>query len=172
MTTSTDILLTPMWQRIENGQVDLSRYTDEEVLSGEIRMADGRMLPRPAVFPEVWVREQVRRGLRVAERKIRDNALKALDVYADILGDVEVEPRDRMKAAEFFTTRFLGKPEQHVHVHDGDAASAREILIERLVAARRGLPAAQVQAIVEGDPDGIVDAEVLEDASPTIEDLL
>lgn len=165
--------LTPMWVRIANGEVDLSRYTDEEILTGEIYMADGRRLPTPPTFPDVWVREQIKRGLRKAERTIREGAMTALDVYREILEDDTLEPKDRLKAADFFTTRFLGKPDQHVHVHTPDLEDAREVLIQRLLAARQGLPVHAVQQLASGQPvEDVVDAEVLSDATITLDDLL
>lgn len=166
-------MLSPMWQRIAAGAVDLSQYSDEEILTGKIRMADGRLLPAPAVLPEVFMREQVVRGLRKAQRQIREGALTALEVYDEILKDEECEPKDRMTAAKFFTDRFLGKPDQHVHVHDANVEDAKEALIERLLAARRGLPAATVTQIANGEiVDDTVDAELVDDATIALEDLL
>lgn len=167
-------MLSPMWQRIAQGTVDLSQYTDEEILTGQIRMADGRLLPAPAVLPEVFMREQTRRGMRKAQRMIRENAITAIEVYEEILSDDEVEPRDRMAAAKFFTDRFLGKPDQHVHVHDANVEEAKEALIERLLAARRGLPAAAVTQIASGQPvdEDVYDAELVDDATIALEDLL
>lgn len=174
MDETTLAALTPMWQRIANGEVDLSKYTDEEILSGEIIMADGRRLPKPPDFPDTWVREQVRRGLRVAQRKIREGALEALEVYDDIMRNEEAEDKDRLKAGAFFLERFLGKPDQHVHVHDANAEDAREVLIQRLLAARQGLPvqAAAELAATGRVTDDTVDAELVEAATITLEDLL
>lgn len=169
-------LLSPMWQRIARGEVDLSVYTDDEILSGEIRMADGRLLPAPKEIPETMVREQIARGLRKAERQIRKNALLALEVYEEIMLDDTVEPRDRLKAADFFTTRFLGKDVQHVHVTTEDGPdAARERLTERLLAARMGLPAPVVTQLAASqvvDDAETFDAELVDDATLTLEDLL
>jgi hypothetical protein len=166
-------MLSPMWQRIARGEVDLSLYTDDEILSAEIRMADGRLLPAPAVLPDLFIREQIKRGLRKAERSIRKGALTAIEVYEEILEDDMCEPKDRMTAAKFFTDRFLGKPDQHVHHHAADLDDAREVLIQRLLAARSGLPAAAALQIASGqEPDDIMDAELVDDATIALEDLL
>lgn len=154
--------LTPMWQRIADGEVDLSRYTDEELETGEIRMQDGRTLPAPPTYPDTWVREQVKRGLRKAQRLVRVGAMDALEVYSEILNDDNAEDKDRLKAGEFFLTRFLGKEAQHVVVHDGDAEDAREVLIQRLLAARQGLPAGAVAELGAGRvPPGTPDEAVI-----------
>lgn len=160
--------LTPMWQRIEAGEVDLSQYTDEEIESGEILMADGRRLPAPPTYPDAWVREQVKRGLRKAQSLVRAGAMDALQVYSEILNDNDAEDKDRIKAGEFFLTRFLGKEAQHVVVHDGDAEDAREVLIQRLLAARQGLPTEAVAELGAGRvPAGTPDEAVI-----ALEDLL
>jgi hypothetical protein len=165
-------MLSPMWQRIARGEVDLSQYTDDEIRTGAIRMADGRLLPVPAVLPDTFMREQVRREMRTAEKAVRKGALTALEVYQEILDDDEVAPKDRLKAGEFFLTRFLGKPDQHVHVHDANMDDAKEALVARLLAARKGLPAATVIDMASGKAD-IVEGELVEDdAVLTLEDLL
>lgn len=174
--TSTQYaLMTPMWQRIAAGEVDLTVYTDDEILTGQLRMADGRLLPLPAgPLPEVFLREQTRRGLRKAEIEIRKSAMKALEVFAEILEDEEAKDKDRMQAGEFFLNRFLGKMDQHVHHHTPDMGQAREALVERLLAARRGLPAAVTQQLANGetpDPE-VVDGEIVDDAVLGLEDLL
>lgn len=112
--------LGPMWQRIAKGEVDLSEYTDEEILSARIRMEDGRLAPKPAHLPERFVDEQVKRGFKVAQRKIREGADRSLDVYFDILKDKKASNADRMKAAQFFTDRQFGKEPIPVKVSGGD----------------------------------------------------
>lgn len=161
--------LSPMWQRIARGEVDLSRYSDEEVLTGRIGMPDGRTLPQPPVYPDTWIAEQARRQVRKAHRLIRENVITAIEVHEEIMVDDTLEPRDRMKAASFFTDRFLGKDVQRVQVEQvGD--DPRELLIQRLLAARSGLPAAQVAAVANG---GVIDAEIVpDDAVLGLDDLI
>ena len=160
--------LTPMWQRIADGEVDLGQYSDEELESGQIRMQDGRLLPAPPTHPDTWVREQVKRGLRKAQTLVRKGAMDALEVYSEILNDDNAEDKDRLKAGQFFLDRFLGKEAQHVVHHDGDAQDAREVLIQRLLAARQGLPATAVAELGAGRvPPGTPDDAVL-----ALEDLI
>lgn len=165
--------LSPMWQRIAEGQVNLDQYTDEEILSGEICMADGRKLPAPPVLPEPFIREQVRRGFKVAQRQIREGAMDALGVYSDILNDRFAEDKDRIAAGKFFLERFLGKEAQHVHVHT-DPDEARQELIRRLVAARQGLPVAAALAVASGEQleGDMYEAELVDDATIHLEELL
>lgn len=133
-------VLSPMWQRIARGEVDLSNYSDEEILAAQIRMADGRLAPAPRVIPETFKQEQVKRGFRVAEAKILEGSVEALKVYMEILKDDKAARRDRLKAAQFFTDRFLGKDVVKVAV-------ASEDKIEMLF-----------KSILE-DPEGLVEEE-------------
>jgi hypothetical protein len=176
MTVQQDRLmavLSPMWRRIARGEVDLSQYSDEEILTGEIRMADGRLLPAPAELPDLFIREQIKRQLKQAQVKVRQGAMDALDVYSEIMNDEMQEAKDRLKAGQFFLDRFLGKPEQHVHHHAADADDARERLIERLLAARQAMPPEAAGALAQGrqPEDGIVDAELLDDGTLGTDDL-
>jgi len=109
-------LLDPFWQRVAQGHVDLAQYTDDEILDVELRMPDGRIAPKPKVLPDTLEREQMKRSTSVAERKIREAADEAIDVYRDILKDTTAPRADRMKAAQFFTDRRFGKDTVNVRV--------------------------------------------------------
>lgn len=113
-------VLSPFWQRVARGEVDLSQYSDEEILKARLRMADGRLAPAPAVLPEKFKQEQVKRGFRVAEDKILAGSVAALDVYMEILQDDKAPRSERLKAAQFFTDRFLGKDVVKVAVASED----------------------------------------------------
>lgn len=150
-------VLSPMWQRIARGEVDLGKYSDEEILDGCIYMADGRRLPAPKVFPDVFIKEQRRRGLVMADRKVREGGMAALDTFRDILDDDTQPTKDRLKAGEFFLSRWLGPETKNIRVsHEGE--DPREVLLRRLIAARDG----------ESEPDEVVDAVVVDD----LEDIL
>lgn len=130
--------LSPMWQRIARSEVDLGKYSDEEILTAQIRMADGRLAPVPKILPHSFIQEQVKRGMRVAEKKIRQGSDLALDVYLEVLGNKKAANADRMRAAQFFTDRFLGKDIVKVQVAEVD----------------------RIQSLFESillDPDGLLD---------------
>lgn len=138
--------LSPSWQRIAAGEVDLSQFSDEEILTMRLPMADGRTLPPPKVVPENFAMEQRRRGFKVAERKIREGAQSALDVYREVLDDDTMPARDRLAAGKFFTDRFLGSVPRDVNITHNDARDPREVLVEVLLAARDGEP-----DVIEGE---------------------
>lgn len=113
-------MLSPMWQRIARGEVDLSIYTDDEILTGKIKMEDGRKTPKPKVYPQTFIDEQVRRGLRVAQTKIRDGSLAGLEFMASLVQDKKASNADRMRAATFLIERQYGKEPQRVQVAQVD----------------------------------------------------
>ncbi len=114
------VLWGPFWQRVARGEVDLSVYSDEEILDARIKTPDNRLLPPPKALPTEWVKEQHRRGLRVAESKIRDGAQRALEVMYEIMDDDRAPRQDRLRAANFFTDRFLGKAPEQIKVAKAD----------------------------------------------------
>lgn len=113
-------LWAPFWQRVATGENDLAQYSDEEILTGRFKLMDGREAPQPKAYPQRFKDEQVKRGFRQAEEKIRKGAQKALDVYSEIMEDSEASTADRLRAAAFFTDRFLGKAPEQIKVAQVD----------------------------------------------------
>ena len=131
--------LSPMWTRIERGEVDLSQYTDDEILTARITMADGRLLPAPTRLPDTFVAEQQRRGFLKVQRTIREGAVKAPEVLAEIMDDDQQPAKARIDAAKEFLNRFIGTATQHVHVTGDQEADPRDVLLQRLMAARQAV---------------------------------
>jgi len=97
------------WQAIAKGERDLSELTDEEVFKGQLLDAQGRFGPRPQFYPQNFIDEQIRRSLDRANDEIRSGARDAIKVLKDIMNNDRAAHSDRLKAAMFFTDRFLGK---------------------------------------------------------------
>lgn len=137
------------WQRIATGEIDLAQYTDEEILTGQIRMADNRLAPVPKAYPEVFQQEQVRRGMRQAQVKIQEGAQEAFDVYREIMHDTLAPRSDRLRAADFFSNRFLGKDVVKVQVAEVDKI---EELFMDLLSEDDGLMPAEASTVeIEAD---------------------
>lgn len=134
-------LWSPKWQRIARGEIDLGEFSDEEILTARVTLDDGTVRPAPRVLPSVWVAEQVKRGMRQAEVRIREGAQRSLEVYLEILEDPKAPRAELLKAAAFFTDRFLGKAPEQVKV-------ARVDKIEELFA---GLLQSDDDEMVPGD---------------------
>jgi hypothetical protein len=102
-------LLPPKWREIADGSRPLEDLTDDEVFKGRLLQADGRYGPRPSFYPQNFIDEQIRRSLDWANDEIRSGAREAIMTLKEIMGNPEAADSDRLKAAMFFTDRFLGK---------------------------------------------------------------
>jgi hypothetical protein len=106
--------LPPAWKEIALGERPLDTLTDEEVFKGRLLRADGVLGARPSFYPQNFIDEQIRRSLDWANDEIRSGAREAILTLKEIMGNAEAADSDRLKAAMFFTDRFLGKEVQKV----------------------------------------------------------
>lgn len=129
-------LLPAPWRAVAEGKRLLEDLDDEEVFTGRLRGPKGHLGPRPQFYPQNFIDEQVRRSLSWAEEKIRDGARIAIDTLMEIMKNPQASDADRMKAAMFFTERFLGKEVQRVLVSAEDPV---ETLFRQILADPAGL---------------------------------
>lgn len=142
-------LMPAAWRDIADGTRDLSELSDEEVFSGKLRTASGAMGPRPAFYPQNFIDEQIRRSLDWASDEIRSGMREAIGVLRSIMNNENAAHADRMRAAMFFTDRFLGKEVQRVLVTAEDPV---ESLFRAILADPMGLaphePTAEERALI------------------------
>lgn len=129
-------LLPPAWQDIATGARELDELTDEEVFQGRLLRADGVLGSRPSFYPQNFIDEQIRRSLDWANDEIRSGAREAITTLKDIMTNEEASNADRLKAAMFFTDRFLGKEVQKVLITAEDPV---ESLFRNILADPHGL---------------------------------
>lgn len=108
-------LLPKSWQDVATGKTPLDTLSDEEVFAGRLRGPNGSLNPRPDFYPQNFIDEQIRRSLNWANDEIRSGMREAIQVFRDIMKNGQFDS-DRIKAAQFFTDRFLGKDVQRVLV--------------------------------------------------------
>lgn len=138
----------PVWVGKTNaailaGEVDLSIWTEEELIRGQKRDKNGRWVGRPPkVIPKAVHDELVRRKMSKAHDLLRDNLVAAVEVLVGIAKDKRAQNSDRLKAASLIMDRVLGKVPDHVVLtEDQEPAWAKAI--------RAGM----VQAIIAQAPD-------------------
>lgn len=124
------------WRAIADGTRSLAELTDDEVFKGRLLRSDGGYGPRPSFYPQNFIDEQIRRSLDWASDEIRSGARIAITTLKEIMENPEVGPGDRIKAAMFFTDRFLGKDVQRVLVTAEDPV---ESLFRQILADPHGL---------------------------------
>lgn len=123
-------LLPAPWKEIANGSRPLEELTDDEVFQGRLRRSDGQLGPRPSFYPQNFIDEQIRRSLNWAQDEIRSGAREAISTLKEIMLNPRASDADRLKAAMFFTDRFLGKEVTRVLVSADDPVESlfRQIL--------------------------------------------
>lgn len=114
-------LMPPAWRDIATGVRAVEDLSDDELLGGYIiDPKSGRRCPRPSWYPQNFLDEQIRRSLDWAADEIRSGAREAINVFRSIMTDGTAADSDRLRAATFFTDRFLGKDVQRVIVASED----------------------------------------------------
>lgn len=129
-------MLPPSWRDIATGERPLDDLTDEEVFQGRLKRSDGVLGPRPSFYPQNFIDEQIRRSLDWANDEIRSGAREAISTLKEIMTNPEAADSDRLKAAMFFTDRFLGKEVSKVLITAEDPV---ESLFRQILADPNGL---------------------------------
>jgi hypothetical protein len=100
---------------IYNGQVDLTEWSEEELVRGQRRSKRGTWEGRPPkVVPKAVHDELVRRKLSQAYELMRDNVVKATGVLIEIATDKEVDAAVRLKAVDMIQNRVMGRAPERV----------------------------------------------------------
>ncbi len=131
------------------GDDDVRQWDDEELLRGSRRSSKGDFRGRPpAVVPKAVHDEMVRRKMQEAHDLLRDNLVAAVQVFAEIATDKEVDPAVRLKAAEKIVERVLGKvPDSLLLTEDREPSWAQTIR------------ASMIQAIIPGEHRDAIPAD-------------
>lgn len=124
------------WREIATGARPLEELSDREVFEGRLLRSDGKLGPRPSFYPQNFIDEQIRRSLDWANDEIRSGAREAITTLKSIMTNPNAADSDRLKAAMFFTDRFLGKEVTKVLVTAEDPV---ESLFRQILADPEGL---------------------------------
>jgi hypothetical protein len=102
---------------ILRGELDLTTWSDEELLRGQRRDRNGRWSGRPpTIVPKAIHDELVRRKMGQAHDLLRDNVVRATEVLVEIATDHETDAAVRVKAAVVILDRVLGKAPERVEL--------------------------------------------------------
>ncbi len=156
---------------IMRGEMDLTAWSDEELLRGQQKNKNGQWTGRPpSVVPTAVHQELARRRMSKAYELLRENVVGAVEVAAEVMTNKEVDNGTRLKAAELIINRVLGKLPEHVtlEVAQQEEPAFKRILSTALVMVptlkdAEALGAGQDGDVVEGE---LVEDEVLDDTVP------
>lgn len=102
---------------ILSGDLDVSTWTDEELMRGQKRDKNGRWSGAPPkLVPKAIHDELVRRKMSQAHDLMRDNVVKATEVLVEIAQDKDVDPAVRLRAVAMIHDRVLGKAPDKVQM--------------------------------------------------------
>lgn len=102
---------------ILDGSMDLTAWSDEELMRGQRRSKRGTWEGRPPrLVPKAIHDELVRRKMSKAHDILRDSIVRAAEVVREILDDKDADAAVRLKAAALLLDRGLGKAPERVEI--------------------------------------------------------
>jgi hypothetical protein len=103
--------VSPTTAGIVNGQVDLSAWSDEELIRGQRRSKRGKWEGKPPqLVPKAIHDELVRRKMVKAYDLLKKSTYAAVKTLIEVATDRKADPAVRVKAAETILDRTLGRP--------------------------------------------------------------
>jgi hypothetical protein len=102
---------------ILNGDMDLSTWSEEELIRGQRRAHTGRFTGRPPkVVPMAVHNELVRRRLSKAADLLNESVVDAVLLLRQVVTDEEANYGDRIKAAQLIVERVMGKTPERIEL--------------------------------------------------------
>ena len=102
---------------ILNGSMDLSTWTDEELIRGQRRDKNGHFQGRPPkVVPLAVHKEMTRRKMQEVHDHLRDNVLEAAQALTAMIRNPAVDDSAKVKAIGMVFDRMLGSAPVKVEV--------------------------------------------------------
>lgn len=151
------IRLSARWTEVENN-VKAGVYTwaefvetltPEEIVRGQLKTKDGNFASRPTkLIPQQFHDACIREMLKLGERIWRGAYLEAIKVYTEIAQDKELEPKDRLRAAQYIIERIAGKVPDKLEVA---SAAPWETIIDGIVAEAEDANIARASHILSGE---------------------
>lgn len=103
------INVSPRVAALLDGTLDVADLDEEELARGYPRAEDGSFRGRPTVIP-TSVHQRIQRELfQRAGEKLKTNLLAAVEAMTSIASDIDADPKDRIKAAQWVVERLMGK---------------------------------------------------------------
>lgn len=144
------------------GDVDLSSWTEEELIRGQRRNKRGKFHGRPPkIVPKALHDELVKRKLTKAYDLLNESIYDAVAILIDIAKDDRTDASVRLKAVKEILDRTIGKQPITLQIEPNRMAEAFQAMLVPDEGGPRSLPQRSMR---EGEPfDDVEDAEVVED---------
>lgn len=99
----------PRVQDLLDGTINVEDLDDEELARGYPRAEDGSFRGRPTVIPTSLHQRIQRELFSRASQQLRESLLGVTETMTSIAQDKEVDPAQRIKAAQWVVERLMGK---------------------------------------------------------------
>lgn len=104
-------------EAILNGDMDLTAWSEEELLRGQRRAHTGRFTGRPPkVVPMAVHNELVRRRMSKAADLLNESIVDAVLLLRQVVTDEEAAYTDRIKASQLILDRVMGKAPERIEL--------------------------------------------------------
>jgi hypothetical protein len=135
---------------ILNGELDISVWSDEELLRGQRKNKNGKWTGRaPVLLPAQVVHELTRRRFQRAHMLLADSLVDCVQMLRSIVNDRRASKADRIRAAETILDRVLGRPKESVSL---DINPGWQGIVARGIVAVAESEVVQGE-VVDDDPD-------------------
>lgn len=106
----------PRYQGLVDGTMSIEDLDIEELSRGQLRDKNGQFTGRPAnVIPREMTIKLAQELLTRGDGTWRENYMRAMEVFVEIMENPRARPQDRLYAAQYVIERVAGKiPEKQV----------------------------------------------------------
>ena len=132
------------------GEIDVSTWTDEELLAGKPK----NVRRTPHVIPTVVYNELIGRIMARVRHKFAAELEVAVQEHMKIIRDEDVPAAVRLAAIRELYDRVMGKAPDHVVLHDGGSAPWQRLTATAIVG--------NVDQVEDALADDIEDGEIIE----------
>lgn len=158
--------VSPITAGIINGTIDVSEWSDEELIRGQRKNKRGKWDGKPpGLVPAAIHQEITRRRFSRAFDLLADSLVDCALMLRSIVNDKRAAKSDRIKAAEVLMDRVLGRPKEQVSLDLTAEASPWQSLIAAAIVGT------EEQARTQADSE-VVEGEVLDDEDELLDDTL
>lgn len=108
-------------EKIRNGEITMQEFVEtlspEELIRGQLKDHEGKFRGRPPKWvPAEFYQACVRQLLKQGEEMWRNAFLNSIKAFSDIAQNEALDPKDRLKAAQYVIERVAGKTPDKVEV--------------------------------------------------------
>lgn len=148
--------LTDVMDKIEAGTLTMQEFVEtlspEELVRGQLKDYEGKFRGRPPKWiPAEFYQACIRQLLKQGDAMWREAFFESIKTFTQIAQDTRLDPKDRLKAAQYVIERVAGKTPDKVEV---SVVQPWEQIIGGIVAEAEDEAIARAARVLHGTSDG------------------